>query len=332
MALMICSGGGHLKQLHTLAPRLGVRPEEQVWVTFDNGLSRSLLADRDVHFGPFVAPRDLAGLRRFRALFLDVAAGYDFDRVFSTGSSPAVIALPHLARRGVEAHYIESAARAAGPSVTGRIVATQSKVATYTQYRGWESKRWQYRGSIFDAYEPGPARPTPERIRKAVVTVGTQEGYGFDRLYDALVPLLADCDEVLWQTGTQDVTRWGIEGRARVPHDELVAAVREADVVVAHSGTGSAISAFEQGKAPVLVPRLARFGEHVDDHQLQIAAEFDGRGLAIQAAPEALTTEMLLAAAARTVEVTEAGPIALQAPKRSRRAGSPAAGVAARPA
>jgi len=320
--MMVCSGGGHLKQLHTLADRLGVDPEDQVWITFENGLSTSLLADREVHFAPFVAPRDLRNLWRLKSIAATVLDRHEYDRAFSTGSSPAVAVLPMAARRGIAAHYIESAARALGPSVSGRILERVRTVRTYTQYPAWQTDRWAYAGSIYDGFATTDARTSPgegsaqpdvapERIRRAVVTVGTQEGYGFDRLFDAVVPLLADCDEVLWQTGTQDVSAWGIEGRDRVPHAELETAVREADVVIAHAGTGSAITAFEQGRFPILVPRLARYGEHVDDHQVQIAREMERRGLAFMQTPEELDEGVLREAARRAVRTVDAPPMLL---------------------
>lgn len=311
--MMVCSGGGHLKQLFTLSSRLGVDPEDQVWITFENGLSSSLLEGREVHYAPFVAPRDLRNLWRLRSLASRVMKEHTYDRAFSTGSSPAVAVLPMAAAHGAEAHYIESAARADGPSMSGRILQRRKSVHTYTQYPSWQSSRWQYGGSIYDGFTAGPSTPVPARIRKAVVTVGTQEGYSFDRLYDALVPLLADCDEVLWQTGSQDVSRWGIEGRDRVPHAELNEAVAEADVVIAHSGTGSAITAFEQGKFPILVPRLAKHGEHIDDHQLQIAAEMQRRGLAFMRMPEELYDDVLLSAASRSVRTVQAPPMSIAA-------------------
>ena len=311
--MMVCSGGGHLKQLFTLSSRLGVDPEDQVWITFENGLSSSLLEGREVHYAPFVAPRDLRNLWRLRSLASRVMKEHTYDRAFSTGSSPAVAVLPMAAAHGAEAHYIESAARADGPSMSGRILQRRKSVHTYTQYPSWQSSRWQYGGSIYDGFTAGPSMPVPTRIRKAVVTVGTQEGYSFDRLYDALVPLLADCDEVLWQTGSQDVSRWGIEGRDRVPHAELNGAVAEADVVIAHSGTGSAITAFEQGKFPILVPRLAKHGEHIDDHQLQIAAEMQRRGLAFMRMPEELYDDVLLSAASRSVRTVQAPPMSIAA-------------------
>lgn len=312
--MMVCSGGGHLKQLFTLSERLGVAPEDQVWLTFENGLSTSLLEDREVHYAPFVAPRDLRNLWRLRSLASKVMKEHSYDRAFSTGSSPAVAVLPMAASRGASAYYIESAARAQGPSMSGRMLEHLHRVHTYTQYPSWQSSRWGYVGSIYDGFAPGESRARElPRIRKAVVTVGTQEDYGFGRLYDALVPLLADCDEVLWQTGSQDVSEWGIEGRRNVAHEELTEAVREADVVISHSGTGSAITAFEQGRFPVLVPRLAKYGEHVDDHQVQIAQEMQQRGLAFMRAPDELDAATLLEAARRSVRAVDAPPMDLAA-------------------
>lgn len=304
--LLVCSGGGHLKQLDTLAERIGIPRKDQLWVTFENGLSRSLLADREVVYAPFAAPRDALAIVRIRMLAMRMLKRHDVRAAISTGSSPAVAFLPVAAKRGIPSHYIESAARATGPSMSGRLVARNRAIPTYTQYPVWADERWQYRGSIFDAHEPTSEVKPTVAIRRAVVSVGTQDGYGFDRLYDAVVPLLADCDEVLWQTGAQDVSSWGIDGRVSVPHDELKRAVAEADVVVAHSGTGAALTAIEEGKVPVLVPRLAAFGEHVDDHQLQIGEELARRGLAVMRHAEELRFEDLEFAAARSTHRVDA--------------------------
>jgi len=308
--LLVCSGGGHLKQLHKMADRLGIPSGLQTWVTFDNALSRTLLEGREVIYVPFTGPRDVANILRLRGIAMLLLQRGRFDTALSTGSSPAVAFLPVAAHLGVAAHYVESAARASGPSVSGRILARNSRIATYTQYPAWANERWRYAGSVLDEFEPAEPLATPPTIRRAVVSVGTQDGYRFDRLYGALAPLLGDI-EVLWQTGPQDVSRWGIEGRPSVPHNELKTAIAEADVVIGHCGTGVAVTALEQGKTPVLVPRLAAHREHVDDHQLQIGAEFERRGLALMRHPEQLTHDVLTEAAGRTARQITAPPFQL---------------------
>ena len=50
-------------------------------------------------------------------------------------------------------------------------------------------------------------------------------------------------------------------------------------MVITHGGTGVIIGAVKQGKKVIAVPRLASYGEHVDDHQVQLLREFDGMNL-----------------------------------------------------
>ena len=100
--------------------------------------------------------------------------------------------------------------------------------------------------------------------------------------------------EVVWQTGWTDTSGLGIDAHVLMASEELSAAMRASDLVIAHAGAGSAISAMRAGHRPVLVPRQARHGEHVDDHQVQIAAELGSQGLATPLRVEDLTWEELL--------------------------------------
>jgi UDP-N-acetylglucosamine transferase subunit ALG13 len=58
---------------------------------------------------------------------------------------------------------------------------------------------------------------------------------------------------------------------------DYAAALAAAEVVVAHAGIGSLLSAGERGKPIVLLPRRARLGEHRNDHQHDTAGHFAGR-------------------------------------------------------
>jgi UDP-N-acetylglucosamine transferase subunit ALG13 len=59
-------------------------------------------------------------------------------------------------------------------------------------------------------------------------------------------------------------------------YDRLVAQAR---LVIAHAGSGSIIAAFRYGKPIIVMPRQKRYGEHVNDHQLEIAGQFARQGL-----------------------------------------------------
>ena len=46
-----------------------------------------------------------------------------------------------------------------------------------------------------------------------------------------------------------------------------------ANLIISHGGTGALIGALRAGKQVIAVPRLAKYSEHTDDHQLQITRE-----------------------------------------------------------
>jgi UDP-N-acetylglucosamine--N-acetylmuramyl-(pentapeptide) pyrophosphoryl-undecaprenol N-acetylglucosamine transferase len=310
MTTLLCaSTGGHLKQLHRLHRRLAGIDGPFRWATFDTPQSRSLLEGEQVDFVHFVGGRDPGNVLRNVPLVRRILRAHDVDTIVSTGSA---MALPFFAlgrAHGLTCHYIESAARSDGPSKTARMISRIPGVNLYTQYPAWEDHKWQYRGAVFDSFVPGePPADAPRELRKVVVSLGTFKDYGFERLVRRLLEILPPDAEVLWQTGDTDVSGLGITGHHAIPERELTQAIREADVLVAHAGVGTALAALEVGKCPVLVPRRLAHGEHVDDHQIQIAGELDSRGLALSVDADDLELEHLLSAAATGVKTLPEDP------------------------
>jgi UDP-N-acetylglucosamine transferase subunit ALG13 len=110
-----------------------------------------------------------------------------------------------------------------------------------------------------------------------LVTVGTNEA-PFDRLLRAVAALATD-EDIFVQHGASAVKSPAATCIDFLPFDELVAHVRKARVVVTHGGVGSIMVALSQGKRPIVVPRLRRFQEAVDDHQLPFARRLAEQGL-----------------------------------------------------
>ena len=52
----------------------------------------------------------------------------------------------------------------------------------------------------------------------------------------------------------------------------------EADLIITHGGVGSIISSLEKGKKVIVAPRLKKYNEHVNNHQIQIARKFEQQG------------------------------------------------------
>jgi len=304
-ALLVASIGGHLTQLHQLRTRLV--NGDVVWATNDSPQSRSLLDGEVVAWMPYVAPRDLLTALRLIPEARRMVRQPEIDVVISTGSAVAVPFLVAAAMRGLPAFYIESATRADGPSMTGRILSAVPGVQLRTQSPIWASRRWQYAGSVFDDWVSVPVPGSS--IRKVVVSLGTMKRYEFRSLVDQLLRILPSDVDVLWQVGVTDVSDLPIDARSTVSAAEMSAAMQAADVVVAHAGTGIALTALAAGKCPVLVPRRASRSEHVDDHQLQTARRLQNAQLAVVSEVEELTWADLEKAATLRPLLTENPPL-----------------------
>lgn len=299
--LLVASTGGHLEQLYRLRSRFVPALDDIEWVTFDTPQARHLLAAERVHYVPLVAPKDLKHTASCLGYAHRILSSGRFERVISTGAAVAVPFLTVARARGLEVHYIESAARSAAPSLSGSMVSHLPSIHLYAQYPRWGQGKWLYRGAVFDGFVAGPRRQL-RSINRVVITFGTQAGFGFRRAVEQLVPVIAElCPRdatVLWQTGATDMTGLSVESHVSVPAADLADAVREADLVVSHAGIGSALLTLEHGRCPVLIPRRRQFGEHTDDHQQFIARELSDRGLAVAAEADQVTCEGLQTACA----------------------------------
>jgi UDP-N-acetylglucosamine--N-acetylmuramyl-(pentapeptide) pyrophosphoryl-undecaprenol N-acetylglucosamine transferase len=312
--LLVSSVGGHLSELLRLIPRLEQIDEERQWVTFDTPQSRSLLRDEQVVYLDYTRARDFKNVVRHSRVAARMLQGrHPFSSAISTGSGIALSFLPLASRRGASCHYIESFTRSSGPSLTGRLLSHVPGVSVYSQYPAWAHAPWRYAGSVFDSFVAEPEAIAARPLTRAVVTVGTMERYSFRRLIERALAVLPREVEVLWQTGWADVSDLPIEGHAQLPEQQLRTAIERADVVIAHAGCGSALTALEVGKMPVLVPRSAAYDENIDDHQQQLADELERRGLVITRTPEHLRLEDLRTAARAAVDLAGApAPFALE--------------------
>lgn len=110
------------------------------------------------------------------------------------------------------------------------------------------------------------------------VTVGTHH-QRFDRLLDALGEL--GSEQLIVQHGPGAAPRGIAEAKDFMPFDEMLAHFHAAEVVVTHAGVGSILCATREGHVPLVVPRRADLGEHVDDHQLELTRALAARGRVI---------------------------------------------------
>ena len=116
-----------------------------------------------------------------------------------------------------------------------------------------------------------------------LVTLGTQDKT-FVRLLEKINQLINQGliqDKVIVQAGFTKYSSDNMEIFDLIPQDEFNNLMSKADLVITHGGVGNIISALEKNKKVIAVPRLAKYDEHINDHQTQIIAKFNDLGYII---------------------------------------------------
>jgi len=115
------------------------------------------------------------------------------------------------------------------------------------------------------------------------VTLGTQN-FNFSRLLQAVEKAVENNaieDEVIAQIGNNKFESQLIKCVPFLDKETFVQYMQEARFVISHAGTGSIISALKLEKKIIVAPRLSKYGEHIDDHQLEILDAFSKMNLII---------------------------------------------------
>lgn len=115
------------------------------------------------------------------------------------------------------------------------------------------------------------------------VTVGSQM-FQFNRLLKEVDDLLEKGviqEKVFAQTGKCTYVPKHYEYKPFVEGDEFNEYLNACSVLITHGGAGTIVNALKKNKRVLAVPRLKKYGEHVDDHQLQILGEFESSGMIV---------------------------------------------------
>ena len=113
------------------------------------------------------------------------------------------------------------------------------------------------------------------------VAVGTQK-FPFNRLLKAVDDLIEQgvlTEEVFAQVGHSDYVPRNYAYKDFLSKEDFHARISGCDLLITHSGVATIIAGLKQEKPVVVVPRISEFGEHVDNHQIQIAESFTKKNL-----------------------------------------------------
>lgn len=109
------------------------------------------------------------------------------------------------------------------------------------------------------------------------VLFGTQDAR-FERLLQLVKDFAienTDGSEIVIQAGVTPV-EWSlprVRSAAFFKKAEFDELFQKADLIITHGGAGSMFEAISAGKKTIAVPRLVQYGEHIDDHQVELTEE-----------------------------------------------------------
>lgn len=113
------------------------------------------------------------------------------------------------------------------------------------------------------------------------VTVGNSN-IGFNRLIQKVDEISSYLPyDVVMQIGAADYIPQNSKWFQYADYETMLRYFKQAKVIVTHAGAGTILDVLLLGKVPIVVPRLKKFGEHIDDHQLEITKALEERGLII---------------------------------------------------
>ncbi|WP_455593386.1 PssE/Cps14G family polysaccharide biosynthesis glycosyltransferase [Bacteroides sp.] len=113
-----------------------------------------------------------------------------------------------------------------------------------------------------------------------LVIVGTQT-MGFLRLLNEIQRLVDNgfiSTEVVIQSGFTKFKSKNIQIFDFLPAKELKELQTKADLIITHGGVGTILEGLAMEKKIIAVPRLKKFKEHINDHQLEIVENFTSLG------------------------------------------------------
>ena len=116
-----------------------------------------------------------------------------------------------------------------------------------------------------------------------LVLLGTQNN-SFHRLLEEVEKNIKDKtinEEVIVQAGYTKYQTHRMKVIDLMSKEQLEQFQDEASLIITHGGVGSIISSIEKGKKVIAVPRKHEYGEHVNNHQIQIVKDFNDKGYLI---------------------------------------------------
>lgn len=118
-------------------------------------------------------------------------------------------------------------------------------------------------------------------ILKILVTVGSMKEKKFTRLFKIIDELCEDGiilgKDIIAQVGFDNYKTNNFKTFDMLGDEEFKRLISESDLVITHAGTGCVTSCIKKEKKVIIFPRMVKYDEHYDDHQLELCKLFSSK-------------------------------------------------------
>ncbi len=274
---LVCSHGGHLSEMLYLLDAF--KGHEIFFITYDNPRTRNL-GHRKYLFPNF-------GENYFEVIknlhkIIGILLKENPDIIVSNGSEIAVpfFYVGKLLRKKLA--FIECYTRINMPTVTGKLVYPISDLFLVMWPEMLENygKKAKYFGGLFDIVKAEKKVETTKNGDNNILVIVGMHYQGFERLVKKMDEIAGKIsDKVIMQIGKTDYEPKNAEYfRFKELDSEIEALMKNAKVVLCQ-GAMTIIDSLFQGTPVIAVPRLLKYNEHLNDHQLIFSRKLEFMGL-----------------------------------------------------
>lgn len=272
---LVCSHGGHLTELMYLSEAF--KEADTFLVSYDNPRTRAI--DSRKLLLPNLGEKPHECFRQIPRM-IRVLQKEKPDVIISNGAELAIPFFYLGKALGSRTVFIECFTRIDQPTITGKLVYPVSDLflVLWPEMLNLYRHRAEYWGGLFDIRYPD-IHSTSEG-KDGILVVTGMHSKGFDRLVKKIDEIAGTLDEeVVVQIGHTAYEPKNCRFFRFLERDEDIRKLMSQSRIVVGQGAMTLVDSLMLETPVIAIPRLERYGEHINDHQMVFSRKLEELGL-----------------------------------------------------
>ena len=275
---LACSAGGHLQEMLQLESVY--KKHTHFFISFKR-IDTESLSKKELFYCIERPARNPAKTIKNFVQTLKILQKENPDLIISTGADVALASCFIGKLLGKKVIFIESFCRPIKPGITGKLIYQIADLFLY-QWKALKKyyKKGIYSGSIFQEKSKSKTKDFGKGI---FLSVGThpQQFNRLLKIIDDLIEKKIIKEKVFAQIGASDYKPKHFDYERFIELNEFEQKIKKCSLFITHAGEGNIGLALNLGKKMLVMPRLKKFDEHTNNHQLELADAIEKEKLAL---------------------------------------------------